>query len=457
MKKRITRILCAVLIAALVLCACAAQADTISEFKLMGTDEFSTYSTCSYVKSGNYMGYGEKGKQLFNAQGEAISELYDDMIQEKNVYRVHRSTGFGLIDAVTGQELVPCQYGYAEPLGGFEDWYIGFNLEKADDKDYDFTDFLNRNYHVKIVTTDVYHGNQVVATLTRDQFNGETSSVQKKGSYIWIKADRRKQTYTTYDGSFNKLRTVDTTMEYETDYSKGKTIHVASGQEAFTEGCTLAPEDVSVPYKVNNFSQNGVDVLDLQGNVVLNFPEGTYDSVVNYNQYSNGYLVVQKNEKYGLVSLASGKEVIPCVMDTYSFESEGFFAAGYQCVVEDGKVVVYNEQGECVQKTEINPDETRVEVEADGLVLAVGEYGDYQLLSVTDGFFPGKYKEYLIRGRTIRVTDTEDHMFLMDVHGNVIQDLADYGYCEISGNGTTVIAKDAEHYKPHIAIITYGE
>ena len=454
MKRALIRGFCLALTVLLMLGLCAAQADTISEFRPLEEDQFSSYSVCTY--GSNYMATGAKGSQLFNAGGEAISEVYDQMYQVDHVYRVWRSTGFGLIDAVTGKELVPCRYGYAEPLGKFDDWYVGYTVERVDE-DYDITDIEDKNYHVRIITTDVYHGDQLVATLPREKFNGGTSASQKLGNYLWITPDREKWVYTTYDASFTELRTVDTTSEYEERVNEGKIIHVATGTEAFTKDCTLRPEDVSVPYQVNNFSENGVDILDLQGNVVLNFPKGTYDYVTNYNQYSNGYLLVKKDGKYGLVNVSTGKETVPCVMDSYSYDSFGFFAAGYQYVVTDGKIAVYNDQGEIVLTTEINPEETRVRAEADGLLLAVGDYGDYQLLSVTDGYFDGKYKEYIVRGRTVRVTDLEDHVYLMDIHGHVIRDMAEYSYCELSGDGTTVIAKDAENYLPHIAVITRGE
>lgn len=260
---------------------------------------------------------------LMNAAGrELTTRAYLKMDDNNEFYEVAVEDGLnniGLIDS-EGAEVLPMAYADIEYLS--DRWQVGVVLEPATVENYDYKSFGGDSFYL-VTSYDFYYQGAKVGTLSRTAYHSATAY----GAYLYVRD--KEGNYAYYDSSFvQSSYTGDGyNSEYEEHYQDHSIWHRGSNQQAFTAGCTLTPEDVSVSiYAINN------QFFDLQGNLLFT-AANPYDSI---RKFQGDYALVKAYGKYGLID-RNGTEVVPCQYDEINCYDR-YFGAGYQVAVRDGKV-----------------------------------------------------------------------------------------------------------------------
>ena len=265
------------------------------------------------------------GQDLTGAIYSSISAVYDypmfKVSARSSVDGVHDE---GLLDA-QGKVIIPTEYA---DIAVFSDrWQAGVKLvpSNADDKDYTFTNYSTdeKTFH-RIDTVDFFFDGQKVGTLKRSEY-GENYAIAH-GAYICV--NNRSKEYVYYNSRMEKSPYKSNySGEYDNQYKNGKNIyyHQGSGQVAFTEGCTLQPDEVDNPYLYDR----GV-LYGLQGQTIFK-PAQNYDYI---HDFVDGYAPVSMNRYYGVID-EQGNEVIPVEYDELSYNFPVKY--GYIGAVKDGK------------------------------------------------------------------------------------------------------------------------
>ena len=426
MRKMIAFTLCMAL-----LCGCA-LADTLTGYTQLPTEN-AYYQLAQDNQTLIRQTFGdEPGFTLLDMRGEPLSKTYRDMVcLQHGLCRVYDGTGYGIICATTGAELVPCKYDYTDAVAADEnhgEWNLGITLEDGTENDYDLRDANIRNKYYRFVSSDLYRGTELVTTLTREQYK-RGSQIVLHGNYLYLQSrtDAARR-FDVYDFSFRQLQTgLLGAAEFEFD---GKTVtHVPTGQAAFTEGCALTVGDVSCPYWYISGK-----IYDVQGNVV-----GQTEQQYDYDSFSyqDGYFPVMKDSLYGLMDI-SGREVIPCVSETVLFAP--YFETGYEAVFENGQLVFYSQAGE---KTETGLDADSVEAENE-LAAFTDENGNYRIYSAKAGLLPESYSAFTAYGSVIQTSDLEYRNGLMDDQGNtLLNPEEEWSGISLTSDGTALLAYNA--------------
>jgi len=315
--------------------------------------------------------------------------------------------------AEDGSIVIPFQYADIKILSN--DWAVAIAVTEAEaEEQYDYETW-GSDTRWKITTADVYYlpEQKCVATLDRTAYEDAAAA----GQYINIK-NRDTGVVSGYDSEFN---------EVETDlYSVWDDAYVS---------------DEYVAYYDSELSAYGLK--DAEGNIVV---EPAYDYM--YEETSE-YFSVEKEEKYGLIDL-EGNLIVPVEYEEFDnsyyhpvdidgkdYELE---AAGYFCVIADGKMGYVREGGEVTCEPTYSADEmdnygvsaqlTDTEgkvhiVSADGCDSVLEGYKNVNILDFTSGFF-------------YEVTDEDYNYGMVDWHGNVIIPCA-YTNVDVSGDGKYVM------------------
>ena len=214
-----------------------------------------------------------------------------------------------------GNLLVPYQYGVVDILS--KDWVVAIKISETSSTDYDYTASSDNTKHFVIDSVDIYNLTKgaCVGTLARDGYKDADDA------YNVINIEDRKGVITSYDADFNALGTVK--YSFDDDYA--------------------TPE-------YTTYRENGrYGIKDAAGNVVL---EPSYYSI---DTFYGGYATVYSGEKYGLIN-DKGELILPMQFDRVrrnyygpydkATGRDGYEAAGYFCVLNDGKVGFANMNGE---------------------------------------------------------------------------------------------------------------
>lgn len=336
MKKTLIAVLI-VLMSAALLSSCFAQAPT-SITTLVMRDVY-------FNKNTNTLMMRDPDSRLYrfaDAYGNFLTEdTYTDAIMRETDFEVAMAGGRGIIDGYTGSVLVPCLYRYVERLSSR--WGLGVNLKPATEENYDYksTDYNtgDRTYYL-VTTYDVYYRGTLVGELDRLDYE----RAYAYGDYLRVR--NRAGKYVSYDRNFTR-------SPYEGNYSdeydevRGVIYHTGSGQAAFTAGCTLTPEEVSVCFR----EMDG-RFVDLQGNTT-----GPCHYYSCYGIKNNRYARVRQRDKLYGVTDVYGNEIVPCI---YEDVYEGGFAGGYVAVKKDGLLGYVNESGELTCEFTYNYDNARI-------------------------------------------------------------------------------------------------
>ena len=317
MKKLVSWLL---VLSMLLCCLAAASAETtVTTVDLSGLyyPSLNTYVSLIYARESRESGYA-----IYDLSGNPITgNNYAEVSANEYGFKVKNGEGLeGFVD-VGGTELVPTEYGDVDACSA--KWQAGVRLVPATSDNYDYYTIggSEKTFYL-IDTVDIFYCGQKVGTLDRADY---TSSCNAYGDYLYVR--NRDGKWHFYDSAFNEsgYEAEYGSSEYDRIYKDGKYTyyHCGSGQEAFTAGCTLTPDQVKTSVAV----VNGV-LLDLQGNEIATLQ---YDSIYGF---SGGYARV-KNEQ-GLEGLINeqGEEVLPCIYDSLSYDGP---CCGYISAVKDGK------------------------------------------------------------------------------------------------------------------------
>ena len=324
--------------------------------------------------------YGENGYGLETTTGEVLTEpvyyRYFDWKYGHLQGQLQESGLKGVLSA-DGQVLVPFEYEELKVLS--ENWAVGYHLEKGgSEADSDYHD-SDGNYYL-ISQADVYHFGEEEVTwvsLTRD----DIADIAADGDYLNVQ-NRSTGVVTTYDGTFTGIDTAN----YVSSFSNYSAKQVLMKQISDSIGYDVYNYNFPDGYElISDYTGDTslYGIVDSDGNIIL---EPVFDHVLTYyndlgsHYWANGYFCVEQDGKVGY---ATAGGTITCMTE---YDRDSFFNAGMSGYAE-------------------NTDGTYTIVSADG-VLVTG------LNDRPDGFGRGKFWEI----------DTDDGCVLVDWHGNVLLD-----------------------------------
>ena len=374
---------------------------------------------------------------LINAQGEQLTDGQYTSIYPRSDYAffkveaksedgIHND---GIIDE-NGKVIVPPVYADVNVCS--DRWATGIKLtpSSADEKDYTFTNYsTNEKTFWRIDTVDVFYMGELVGSLTRSDYSG---TVITRGDYIAFQ--NRAKEYVFYNRQMQRSPIeAESSSEYVQKRVNGKYvyIHQGSGQQAFTEGCTLTPDEVD---KSINYDR-GV-VYGLQGEVLFKAAQN-YDTV---NNYSGDYARVSMNRLRGLID-RQGNEVIPLEYDELGNYEPEYLKYGYISAVKDGKFGFLDAAGNVTcpftYPTEIvrNYGTFATIKNLDGKLIvlsaAVGELPEHY----TDVSIPSSYG-----CRAFVATNDLNQYALIDIYGNTLIPFSDtYRSLTVNRSGTVAL------------------
>ena len=310
---------------------------------------------------------------------------------------------FGVFDE-QGNLLVPYQYGVVDILS--KDWVVAIKISETSSTDYDYTASSDNTKHFVIDSVDIYNLTKgaCVGTLARDGYK-DADDV-----YNVINIEDRKGVITSYDADFNALGTVK--YSFDSDYA--------------------TPE-------YTTYRENGrYGIKDAAGNIVM---EPSYSSI---DAFYGDYATVYNGEKYGLIN-DKGELIVPTQFDRvrrnyygpYDREtgSDGYEAAGYFCVLSDGKVGFVNMKGEVTCEPKYS--EKIMDVYGASALYTDME-NQMHLLSAdnVDTIVNYKYFHCLegSSGLLFKATSEDNKYGVVDWHGNVVLP-CEYTNISLSGDG----------------------
>ena len=372
-------------------------------------------------------------ERVVDAGLNPLSGDYDSISIRDGMYRVCNGNLWGLLDG-QGNAVLPVAYDDISVMSSR--WAAGIKLTEATSDNYDYeTLFSDTKKFYLIDTVDVYYCGELKATLPRQEWRDGTAY----GDYLCV-MNRDKQ-YAFYNKDFEKSTAEpDYSREYEEDYRSGKVIHQGSGQEAFTEGCTLTPEEVSQSTWIKDKK-----LVDLQGSVLADL-SGYYSSSVDAE---SGLVKVRNNESlYGLLD-AAGRELVPCLYEEIDYNLAKAETIGYLYAVRDGKAgFVSLKDG-----TEAGFEFMESAGKQRGAFIVVEDPREGTILiSAAAGELPGRYQEvnisYNSSAAMATVKETDGRVHVIGMRGeDVLPDdpeIRDLYYVNYSVDGSLILAQDAE-------------
>ena len=265
------------------------------------------------------------GYQIIDPQGNPLSEVYGDIRVEGPCFTVGNENTvncWGLIDG-QGKPVMPMQYGDVKAIS--DRWAAGIVLTEATAENYDYTTlFSSEKAYFLVDTVDIYYQGNKVGSLDRMQWN----SADAYGDYLHVRTRDSGHLF------FNKemqpaSREAERSSEYDDDYKTKTVWHQGSGQAAFTEGCTLTPEEV-----LQSVMEVDGQLKALDGTVLADL--SAYDTVYSIVGAADYIKVRGTNDKFGLLDL-TGKEVAPCEYDEFDYSLDHVRAIGWVYAEKDGK------------------------------------------------------------------------------------------------------------------------
>ncbi|MBQ6061457.1 MAG: WG repeat-containing protein [Clostridia bacterium] len=427
------------LLAVFCLCCTAAMAETtvserIAEVKSLELNE----------KTNTLILRTDDGYVITDAEGNILSDAYGYLRSRGTYFEVAKEEGLnttGLLDGHANQ-VAPFAYGTFESIDS--SWVAGIKLVEATAENYDYKLWLGDGYYL-VDSVDIFYKGQLKGTLSRMEY----SSAEAYGDYLRIRD--RESNISFYNSDMVKSPVVNSSSsEYYEDYSSGTITHQGSGQAAFTEGCTLSPENVS-----KFLYERKKTILDLQGNVLMDL--SAYDSV--YVQAGSLIKVKNADRLSGLVDI-TGKEIIPCVYDDLDYDLTSAEAVGYLRVVKngnDGFVTLATGEEKGFDFADNATRNYTCYLTADDLD------GSKIVISAAAGRLPVKYKDFnaAMSGKTSRlavVQDAEGKVGVIGLMGEEVIPLSDTWKSvydlNVSDDGSVILAR-LEYGKYAVYTVNY--
>lgn len=413
--KTMCRILCILTAAALMLCATALA---------------NTAVTNSYAPEGRSVSFNANNGTLAqivsedngsyyvltDANGNRLTtERYLMMNATGSFWKVAMEDGvnnIGLIDA-GGNVVLPMQYGAVETIS--DKWVIGVTLTPATVDQYDYKSWDGEDFYL-VSAYDVYFEGAPVGSLSRTAYY----SAMAYGDYLYVKD--KENNYHYYNSALAESGYVSESgnSEYEEVYKNGETAiwHRGSNQQAFTAGCTLTSDEVSLDiYNIDGH------FCDLQGNTVFEFNE-YYDY---FGKFEGDYARFRAYGKYGLVD-RSGNVVLPAEYDeitAYYMSNSNetcYFPCGYQAFVKDGKLGYADLNGNITCEPKYSADNAKYSTNPNFATLQDLD-GSYIVLSAAVGELSERYSDVRIPSglsKCFAAQNAAGQMGVVDIDGDTV-------------------------------------
>ena len=415
------------LVLALCLCCSIATAElvTVTEQSLTLNEAANTL----YARSSNWK------YTVVDLNLNPLSEEYEDIYeQSEGTYRVSAANGKrGLLDG-QGQVLIAPEYDDVNVIS--DRWAVGITLKLSTAENYDYKSWGSDNTKFYLIdTVDLYYRSNKVHTFTRMEYEYANGF----GDYISIQDRERKNTAYNKEFVESPIKP-EYYNEYTENWNTGKVTHNGSGQEAFTAGCTLTPDEVRQYLWIKD------NILtDLQGNVIADLTEyysKRVDSTCNLVTVQNAY------KKYGLLD-DQGKVLIPCEYDQFGYEMDRAKKSGYLYAVKDGKAGFVSLKDGSEHGFEFL--ESAGKQRSSFIVVEDPREGTI-LISALAGELPGRYKSveipYYSSCMYAVVEEMDGRIHVIDAFGkDVLEDNPEIKSTydvSFSNDGTVILAKDIE-------------
>ena len=319
------------LLLALCFCLSAAAAETTVSSQLLDEGKEHTVRLNSYANT-LVIRDNETGEYwIDDLEMNRMCDSYPEIIAVGNGYRVRGGEGehtWGSMN-LKCQVLVPMEYDATDEFS--DRWGAGIRLTKGTKEDYDYSGISlgGPTQYYQIESVDLYYAGEKAGTFTRPEW-GRASAYGD-----WILIRNRKGEDTWFDPKGEKCGTGF--EEYTYDFEKEQYTHVPSGQAAFTQGCTLTPEQVERAFMMIRRDE-GLFLVDLQGNEIGDFSAYHWASPTDLSHQfftTDVFDATDYTSKYGLAD-RTGKELLPCVYDQV-FPNERTLSLGFVRAVRDGK------------------------------------------------------------------------------------------------------------------------
>ena len=381
-----------------------------------------------------------KKYQVVDADMNPLSaEYYEISATSEGLYTITTESGKKGLLSGNGEQLIAAAYDDINRYG--DRWATGITLKEATAENYDYKSFWNETKFYLIDTVDLYYGSTKLHTFTRMEFE----SANAFGDYLIIQDRERNRS--AYNKEFVKSPVVPESSysEYNENWNTGKVIHVGSGQEAFTAGCTLTPDEVQQTVWIKKDS-----LVDLQGNVLADLTMYYSKSV----DRETGLIKVQDNyKKRGLLDSA-GNVLIPCKYDELGYDLDLALESGYLYAVKDGKGGFVSLKNGTEKGFEFL--ESAGKQRSAFIVIEDPREGTI-LISAAAGELSGRYKSadvpYNSAAMYATVEEFDGRIHVIDVFGNeVLEDnpeIKNTYSIDFSNDGTLILAQDIER-KYHV-------
>ena len=264
--------------------------------------------------------------QIVDIDMNPLSGAYESIsARDGGLYQVSNGSKEGVLDG-QGKELVPVTYDDVQIIS--RDFAAGVILKSATSDNYDYESFGSKSKKYYLIDhVDLYSASGAMITLERQDWRYGSVC----GKYVCIQ--NRDGKYTFYDQDLQNPVKAAYSREYETSgYGDDLVItHQPTGQRAFFAGCALDPNDVDQCIWILE-ANHEKKLLNLQGEEIADL-SGYYSAYVTT---PNLIRTRSEDDKYGLVD-SSGKELLPTVYDSVSYNLERSAGSGYVYAVKDGK------------------------------------------------------------------------------------------------------------------------
>ena len=338
----------------------------------------------------------EYREAVYSADGTKLSADYDSITSISDDYALLEVANsdksapvgrlYGVID-LAGNEILPVQYHDVDVRS--PRWILGIMMSETTKDDANYQVFGDTDAYYKIDSVDVYFDGQLVNTVDRDVYGGYGYAY---GAYFYAQGNDGQSSFINGAG---EVQAISGYGEYDTKYEDDTVTytHVPTGQKAFVPECTLAADDVDQPYLLD-----GTRLLDLQGNVVCEYPQ-EYGSTPDFK---DGIAAVYGNEdydKYGVVNL-NGEEIIPLAYENAYSAIDELARYGCSFFEKDGQYGALDLAGNETVPFQYDADS----LYPDGPFLRISNEDDtYTVVSALVGELPDHYEYADCRGCAVIV------------------------------------------------------
>ena len=364
---------------------------------------------------GLLIGSSDYKEALYSYDGTKLSADYEDLngfgghmplLQAMNdAEDAPAGRVYGAIDD-EGNEFIPVKYHDLEYIS--PRWQLGIIMVESTEDDADYHVFGSKDAYYQIGTADIYFDKQLVATVDREVYAGYA---QAFGAFL--RADGASGQASFINGAGEIIPT-DSYGEYDSSYDYDTEtytyIHIPTGQQAFVPECTLTIADVDQPFLLE-----GTRLLDLQGNVVCEYPR-EYGSTPTFEYGLAAVSCSDDYSKYGVVNL-SGEELVPLAYEGMYSSLEYLANFDYCFLKKDDLLGAVDINGNETVPFQYDPSSAYTY----GPFLRVdNEDGTYTIVSAKVGELPEHYKYVSFYGGFAVVEGVDGGTGLISLDGEAI-------------------------------------